>query len=65
MNTKTPAQLEREQLKQALLQALTHGKRTPAKGVSTQDAIERLREQAIEQRIQAFSNSINQEKSRY
>lgn len=52
MNTKTPAQLEREQLKQALLRALTYGKRTAAKGISTQDAMQKLREQKIEQRIE-------------
>lgn len=43
--------LEREQTKQALLTALLNGKKTPAKGLSTQTASQKLREQAIEQRV--------------
>jgi len=43
--------IEREQKKQALLKLITEGKRTPANGVSTQEATRQIREQAIQTRI--------------
>jgi hypothetical protein len=43
--------LEREQARQTLLDSLVSGKRTPAKGVSTQTAVQNLREQAIATRV--------------
>jgi hypothetical protein len=45
------AKLEHEQAKQTLLTALVNGKKTAAKGISTQAAMQKLREQAIENRV--------------